>query len=191
MQIRHGGSVWDSRYAKEYSLLQSFILFWLPSRVQLVHVWWVTIDFNFCRYNKIDERVLIGALPFRSMTNEVSEGVQNFINITLLISSDRDSFPPRRRWLRVLYSPQNSLSFCYPEKNSHPSRLVDWLWFYRIDLAYTNRMQLTACRISFWFNFYGCLEIAKFRSRMTSPSPSPHEIFSSAHFIAILSIRFG
>jgi len=74
--------------------------------------------------------------------------------------------------------------------------LVAWLWFYWIDLSYTNRMPLPACRISFWFNFYDCSEISQFDSRTNSPPPSSssHDTLSLAPFTTVLSIwwiKFG
>jgi len=66
--------------------------------------------------------------------------------------------------------------------------LVAWLWFYWTDLVYTNRMPSTACRISFWFNFYDCLEISKFSSR-TNSSPSSHDTSSLARFILVWIIH--
>ena len=70
----------------------------------------------------------------------------------------------------VCYQPTQYLIIFIPRKNSLPSVLIAWLCFYWINLAYMNRMPLTACQIS--FNFYDHLKIVKFSSRTKSFSPS-------------------
>ena len=80
--------------------------------------------------------------------------------------------------VRHFSTPKNNLSSC----------LIVRLWFYWINITYTNRISLIACRIEFWLNFYDCLKIVKFGYRTNSSLLETllvrHDVFPRRFFAA-------